>query len=127
MPKPKPKGRQTAVPGRWLSIVGIGEDGIAGLGEAARTLISGAEMVFGGARHVALARDLIRGDAKAWPKPFAEGIAAVVAARGRRVCVLASGDPFLHGVAATLSRQVAAEEMVVLPGLSAFSLAAARL
>jgi len=127
MPKPRPNDRQTAVPGRWLSIVGIGEDGVAGLGEAARALVSNAEIVFGGTRHLALAKGLIRGDAQAWPTPFAQGIAAVVAARGRRVCVLASGDPFLHGVGVTLARQVTAEEMVVLPGLSAFSLAAARL
>lgn len=116
---------QTAAPGRWLSIVGIGEDGIAGLGSAARALVSEAELVFGGARHLALAADLIRGEARAWPSPF--DIEGVLAARGRRVCVLASGDPFVHGVGNTLARRVAVEEMRVMPGLSAFSLAAARL
>lgn len=116
---------QTAAPGRWLSIVGIGEDGIAGLGEAARALVSDAELVFGGARHLALAEELIRGEARTWPSPF--GVEGVLSARGRRVCVLASGDPFLHGVGSTLARQVAAEEMRVMPGRSAFSLAAARL
>ncbi len=115
------------MPGRWLSIVGIGEDGAEGLGAPARALVTGAEIVFGGARHLALAKGLIRGDARAWPSPFAKGVAAVVAARGRPVCVLASGDPFLHGVGTTLARQVAAEEMLVVPSVSAFSLAAARL
>ena len=59
---------------RWLSIVGIGEDGVDGLSAAARELIGGAEIVFGGRRHLALAAPLIRGAARAWPSPF-EGAA----------------------------------------------------
>lgn len=111
----------------WLSIVGIGEDGASGLSPAARALIGDAHMVFGGARHLTLAAPLITGTAHAWPSPFADGIAQVLAARGRTVCVLASGDPFLHGVGATLARHVPAREMRVVPAPSAFSLAAARL
>lgn len=86
-----------------------------------------AEIVFGGARHLALAGDAVKGEARAWPSPFARGIEAVLALRGRRVCVLASGDPFLHGVGATLARHVPAEEMRVFPAPSAYSLACARL
>jgi precorrin-6Y C5,15-methyltransferase (decarboxylating) len=41
--------------------------------------------------------------------------------------VLASGDPFLYGVGATLARTIDPREMLVLPAPSAFSLAAARL
>ncbi len=117
----------TASPRAWLSIVGIGEDGAAGLSPAARGLICDAELVFGGARHLALAGDLVTGEPRAWPSPFSEGIAQVLAARGRKVCVLASGDPFLHGVGATLARHVPADEMRVIPAPSGFSLAAARL
>ncbi len=84
-------------------------------------------MVFGGARHLALARPLIAGEARAWPTPFDAALAAVTALRGRRVCVLASGDPFQHGVGATLARRVAPAEMTVVPAASAFGLAAARL
>ncbi len=86
-----------------------------------------AEIVFGGARHLALAGAAVTGEAQAWPSPFARGIDEVLAARGRRVCVLASGDPFLHGVGATLARHVPADEMRVFPAPSAFSLAVARL
>lgn len=82
-------------------------------------------MVFGGARHLALARPLIAGEARAWPTPF--DTAAVTALRGRPVCVLASGDPFQHGVGATLARRVDPAEMTVIPAASAFGLAAARL
>jgi precorrin-6Y C5,15-methyltransferase (decarboxylating) len=116
-----------AAPRRWLSIVGIGEDGVDGLGPVARNLVAGADIVFGGRRHLALAGALIRGEARAWPSPFEEGIAAVLAARGRGVCVLASGDPFHHGVGAVLARHVDPSEWVVVPAPSAFSLAAARL
>jgi len=112
---------------KWLAVVGIGEDGIDGLGARARRLIEGAEVVFGGRRHLALAAALIRGEAHAWPSPFDAGMAAVTALRGHAVCVLASGDPFQHGVGATLARQVDAGEMEVVPAASAFSLAAARL
>jgi precorrin-6Y C5,15-methyltransferase (decarboxylating) len=112
---------------KWLGIVGIGEDGVAGLGERARTLIAEAELVFGGERHLALASSLIKGEAREWSSPLTRSLAAIEAARGRKVCVLASGDPFHYGIGATLSRTIPAEEMEVIPAPSAFSLAAARL
>ncbi len=111
----------------WLTIVGIGEDGLAGLGEEARRHIAAAEIVFGGRRHLALADAAITGQATPWPSPFDAAMTDVVAQRGKRVCVLASGDPFCHGVGVTLARHVGADEMRVLPAPSAFSLAASRL
>ncbi|WP_244742609.1 precorrin-6y C5,15-methyltransferase (decarboxylating) subunit CbiE [Mesorhizobium sp. L-8-10] len=111
----------------WLAVIGIGEDGIVGLGEAAKQAIAEASVVFGGKRHLALAAALIRGEARAWPTPFDSAMGAVRALRGKSVCVLASGDPFLHGVGATLARHVPVEEMWVIPAPSAFSLAASRL
>lgn len=113
--------------GKWLAVIGIGEDGVAGLGDAAKQLIAEAEFVFGGNRHLALAHELIGGEARPWPSPFDSTMADVRALRSRRVCVLASGDPFLHGVGATLARHVPVEETIVIPAPSAFSLAAARL
>ena len=83
--------------------------------------------MFGGKRHLALAQTSIKGEGRAWPSPFDAAMRDVVALRGRKVCVLASGDPFLHGVGATLARHVPADEMIVVPAPSAFSLAAARL
>lgn len=122
------EARLKTVPARpWLSVVGIGEDGIAGLGSAAQRLISDAEFVFGGRRHLALATPLIKGEQRPWPSPFDTAVGELVSLEGRRVCVLASGDPFLHGVGATIARRIAAEEIFVVPAPSAFSLAAARL
>jgi precorrin-6Y C5,15-methyltransferase (decarboxylating) len=112
---------------RWLSIVGIGEDGILGIGEGARRAIASARVVFGGKRHLQLTSPLISGEARAWPTPFDVAMADVVALRGQPVCVLASGDPFLFGVGATLAKVIAANEYVSFPSPSAFSLAASRL
>ena len=111
----------------WLTVVGIGEDGVSGLGDAAKAAIAKAEFVFGGTRHLSLAAGLIAGEARHWPTPFDPAMRDVLALRGKGVCVLASGDPFLFGVGATLSRVVPAAEMRTIPAPSAFSLAASRL
>jgi precorrin-6B C5,15-methyltransferase / cobalt-precorrin-6B C5,C15-methyltransferase len=127
MGRAEPVMREPASPSRWLSIVGIGEDGVEGLSAAARGLVANADIVFGGERHLSLAASLIKGTAKSWPSPFSQGIDEVLAMRGRPVCVLASGDPFHYGVGSVLAGQVPPEETLVVPAPSAFSLAAARL
>src|SRR5882762_452586 len=127
MPPAELASSQPAVLHRWLSIVGIGEDGIEGLSAAGRELIQSAAVVFGGARHLALAAPLIRGSPRPWAVPFDQTVAEVLAHRGRAVCVLASGDPFFHGVGSLLSLHVSCAETLTAPAPSAFSLAAARL
>ena len=127
MQNPELIERDTAASPRWLSIVGIGEDGVDGLSATARGLIGTAEIVFGGRRHLTLAAPLIRGAARPWPSPFDGAAEEVLLHRGRQVCVLASGDPFQYGVGAVLARHIDPREMVVVPAPSAFSLAAARL
>jgi precorrin-6Y C5,15-methyltransferase (decarboxylating) len=127
MSLPEAIERDTAASPRWLSIVGIGEDGVDGLSATARGLISAAEIVFGGKRHLALAAPLVRGAARPWPSPFDGAAAEIGNHRGRQVCVLASGDPFHYGVGAVLARTIDANQMIVVPAPSAFSLAAARL
>jgi precorrin-6Y C5,15-methyltransferase (decarboxylating) len=110
----------------WLSLIGIGEDGAEALSPAAKRLIACAELVVGGKRHLALAGNLAS-EALPWPSPLSDAIPAILARRGRAVAVLASGDPFFHGVGATLARAIDPDEMICLPAPSAFSLAAARL
>ncbi len=127
MPLPDAIERDSAASPRWLSIVGIGEDGVDGLSATARGLIGAAEIVFGGRRHLSLAAPLIRGAARPWPSPFDGAADEVLLHRGRQICVLASGDPFHYGVGTVLARKIDAREMIVLPAPSAFSLAAARL
>lgn len=112
---------------RWLTLIGIGEDGPAGLGDEAKRLIASAPVVFGGSRHIELMQPLIKGEAQTWLSPFEKSVEAVLARRGTPIVVLASGDPFFYGVGATLSRQIPASEMTVIPAPSSFSLAASRL
>lgn len=111
----------------WLSVVGIGLDGWSGVPEPARRALQEAELVVGGARHLAMLPASIGGRRMVWPSPLSQGIDAILARRGTAVAVLASGDPFWHGVGATLARHVPAERMRVWPQPSAFSLAAARM
>lgn len=120
-------GGATCPATRWLSIVGLGEDGGDGLSPVARRLVSSAELVVGGKRHLELAGDLIRGRALAWPSPIAGAMAEILALRGRPVVVLASGDPFHYGVGDMILRSVPVEELLCLPQPSSFSLAASRL
>lgn len=111
----------------WLTLVGIGEDGVDGLSPAATRAIEGAEVVVGGERHLALATRLIAGAALPWPKPFDGAVPLLLGLRGRPVAVLATGDPTWFGIGATLFPHIGPSEMRCLPGASAFALAAARL
>lgn len=109
----------------WLTIVGIGEDGADGLPVASREALAAAEVVIGAPRHLALVPG--GGARREWPVPWADGIAPLLALRGRRVVVLASGDPFWFGAGAALARHLVPGEWRALPGVSSFALAAARL
>lgn len=107
----------------WLTLIGLGEDGLGGLSDASRKALEDAEQIFGGERHLALCQAGARG--QVWPLPFS--VAPVVALRGRPVVVLASGDPFWHGVGGTLARHLDPSEWRCFPAPSCMSLAAARL
>jgi len=111
---------------RWLSVIGIGEDGLEGLAPGVRALVETAEVLVGGERHLAMAPP---GPAEriVWARPLADTLGAIAQYRGRRVTVLASGDPLWYGVGVLLARHFNPEEMTILPHAGAFSLAAARL
>jgi precorrin-6Y C5,15-methyltransferase (decarboxylating) len=110
----------------WLSIVGIGDDGVAGLTATARTLVETAETLIGGPRHLAMV-PANGAERVAWERPLTDSLAAIAARRGRRVTVLASGDPLWYGVGVMLARHFPISEMTIVPHPGAFSLAAARL
>ncbi len=110
----------------WLSIVGIGEGGLAELTPAARRLFDDAEILAGGARHLALVADDSR-PKHLWTLPLDKSVAALKRLKPAKVCVLATGDPMHYGIGVTLARHVPVAEMVVVPHVSAFALACARL
>lgn len=115
----------------WLAVVGIGEDGIAGISPAARALIETAELLVGGARHLTMVPPETtrpgRAERLVWRRPLADTLDDIAARRGTRVTVLASGDPLWYGIGALLTRHFPFDEMTIVPHPGAFSLAAARL
>jgi precorrin-6B C5,15-methyltransferase / cobalt-precorrin-6B C5,C15-methyltransferase len=111
---------------RWITVVGLGEDGLKRLSPQARAAIDAAEVLIGGERHLAL---VPQGGLErlSWRTPLKDTMADIAARRGKRVVVLASGDPMWFGVGATLAKHFTPQEMTILPVAGAFSLAAARL
>jgi precorrin-6B C5,15-methyltransferase / cobalt-precorrin-6B C5,C15-methyltransferase len=118
---------------QWLSVVGIGDDGLIGLSPIARSLLDQAEIIFGGKRHLAM---LSSNDSRTqipWQSPFRESIDKIITHRGQQVCVLASGDPMCYGVGSGLHQALVdlginpQLEMTTIPAPSAFSLACSRL
>ncbi|MDT3446243.1 MULTISPECIES: precorrin-6y C5,15-methyltransferase (decarboxylating) subunit CbiE [unclassified Pseudofrankia] len=110
-----------------VTVVGIGEDGWDGLGQPAREALAIADVVLGGPRQLALVAGRVRAG-EAWPRDLAAAAAALPETHaGRRVAVLASGDPMHYGVGWTLVRALGAEHVRVLSAPSSISLACARL
>jgi precorrin-6Y C5,15-methyltransferase (decarboxylating) len=107
-------------------VVGIGADGWAGLGEAARAALLGADQIVGSSRQLALL-PATRAARRLWPSPIESLVDELAAVTDGQVCVLASGDPMLHGIGATLARRLGPGRLVVHPHPSAFALACARL
>ena len=110
----------------WLHIVGIGEDGLNGLVPAARAVVQSAEVIIGGDRHHQLA-GFVSAERLKWPSPFDALIAQLQALRGKRVVVLATGDPLWFSVGARIGRSIDPSEITYYPQISAFQLASARM
>jgi precorrin-6Y C5,15-methyltransferase (decarboxylating) len=108
-----------------VTVVGLGDDGWPGLTEEARAALRQAPLIAGSARHLALVPDL-RGRRVHLPSPLLPQLDDLVAANPG-LCLLASGDPMLHGLGATLARRLGAEQMRVLPAVSSVALACSRL
>ena len=111
-----------------LTVVGLGADGWPGLPGTATAALTAAEVIFGSARQLDLLPPSLRGDRVPWPSPLVPALPGLLDAhRGRRIAVLASGDPMFHGIGATLVRLLGASAVHVIPHPSSVSLAAARL
>ena len=107
-----------------ITLIGMGEEGIDSLPVAALAALEEAEMIFGSERllsHIPPGKPM-----RAWPSPFSALIDEIRATAPARVAILATGDPSHYGVGNQLARAFA-DELQILPGPSAFSLAAARL
>lgn len=110
-----------------IAVVGIGADGWPGLNDTARTAIRAAEEVVGSQRQLDLLPATVTATKRAWPSPMDPLIAELAARPPRAICVLASGDPMLHGIGATLARRLGPDALDVHPHPSALAIACARL
>ena len=110
-----------------IQIIGIGDDGAAGLTAAARGEIEAAELVMGESGPLAAVSALVAGR----EHPVEGNLEAVVAAirehGKKRVVILASGDPLFYGMARYLCQQFGKERFDVQPHVSSMQLAFARL
>jgi precorrin-6Y C5,15-methyltransferase (decarboxylating) len=111
---------------KWLSIIGMGEDGLVGLSPRARSVLAHAEVIVGSKRLLGLMGESTA-ETHEWPQPFSAVIERIKPLRGRSTVVLATGDPLNFGVARKLMEIVPIAEMEIIPHLSSFSLAAARM
>jgi len=114
----------TAAP--WLTVIGIGEDGMDGLSANALRLVEQSEVIVGGDRHQALAGN-VTAERITWPTPFDTLVEVLRSHRGRRIVVLVTGDPLWYSVGARLLKAIPAEEIAFHPQLSAFQWASCRM
>ncbi len=112
---------------KWLSIIGIGEDGLQGLSAIALSVIAQAKVIVGGDRHLAMLPSDDQREKIIWASPISTSVEEISKRRGESICVLASGDPMCYGIGVTLTRRIPISEITIIPAPSAFSLACARL
>jgi precorrin-6Y C5,15-methyltransferase (decarboxylating) len=110
-----------------ITVVGIGADGWDGLAEPGRAALRAARLILGAERQLALLPADLDVERRAWPSPMAPAVDEVASGALGDVAIVASGDPMLHGIGATLVRKAGADQVHVLPHASSFALACARL
>ena len=112
-----------------ITVVGIGADGWESLSAQARAAVLAADLLVGGERQLDLLPPEARGERRAWPQELVTLVDELpaLAADGREIAVLASGDPLLHGVGATILRRIGEDGVQIVPAVSSFALACARL
>ena len=111
---------------QWLTIIGMGEDGFDGLSKTAQLSLENAEIILGSKRNFALLPAL-KAEQHFWPQPFSVVYGEIHKFKKQRTVLLATGDPMNYGVARKLFELLPREEIIVMPHLSAFSLAAAHM
>ncbi len=110
-----------------IVVVGIGADGMAGLAEESRRELRSAAVIYGSPRQLGLLDDSVTAPKLRWPSPMLPALETVLDDHTGDVHVVASGDPLMHGIGATLIRIHGADRVRVLPHLSSVTLACARM
>jgi precorrin-6Y C5,15-methyltransferase (decarboxylating) len=109
-----------------IPIVGVGPDGLAGLTALSRQRLAAAEMLYGSEAALRLLPELT-----ATRVPIGTDLPAIVASLkanlGKRIAVVAVGDPLFYGTARYLMDRVGPDAFEVVPHVSSMQLAFARL
>ena len=112
---------------RWLTVIGVGEEGEQGLTPAAKNALANATYIFGARRLL----DKVAPSTACtlpWPSPLSKGMDALLRLRHTpHVVVLVSGDPFHYGLGGWLVERIPLHEMTVIPGVSSISHACAQM
>lgn len=127
-PQTEPSGGRREPAGAPIVLVGIGNDGWAGLAPTSCAEIQRADVLMGSPQHLAMVPPDVTAERVPWPAPTAESLPDFFDEyTGRAVVVLAAGDPMYSTIGSALTRWLGHERVRVLPGPSAVSLACARL
>lgn len=110
-----------------IIVVGIGADGMPGLGEASRAELRRAAVIYGSPRQLDLLDDTVPAPRRQWPSPMLPALQTLLDEHTGDVHVVASGDPLLHGIGGTLIRLHGRDNVHVLPHVSSVTLACARM
>ncbi|KID30987.1 precorrin-6Y C5,15-methyltransferase (decarboxylating) [Prauserella sp. Am3] len=120
-------GTQLPWPIVTITVVGIGADGWDGMSPEGRAELETCDVLVGGQRQLDLVPEGTY-EKRPWPSPLLPALDELLAElRGRRVGVLASGDPLLSGIGGTLVRRLGADAVHIVPAVSSVTLARARL
>ena len=111
---------------KWLTVIGMGEDGWEALSNRARLAIISTDVIVGASRLLALLPKT-KAEIHEWPQPFSAVIEQIKPLVGRNTVILATGDPMNFGVTRKLLEFIPFEEMTIIPQVSSFSLAASRM
>ncbi len=115
---------QTSQP--WIYLIGMGADGPDSLSAKAKNALAQADVLLSSQRLLALLPSDDR-PRLVWQSPLSDSLPDIVALQGKRLAIIATGDPLHYGVGSWLLSKFSLDEMVILPGVSAFALACARL
>ncbi|PHS78915.1 MAG: cobalamin biosynthesis bifunctional protein CbiET [Rhodospirillaceae bacterium] len=107
-----------------IFVIGIGEDGLAGLTESAKAKIAAADILLGGQRHLNFVADF-SGERMNWSDGIDATLDRLESHLKQNIVVLASGDPLYFGVAKNVIERFGLDAVQVLPVPGSVSLACA--
>ncbi|MCH2397905.1 MAG: cobalt-precorrin-7 (C(5))-methyltransferase, partial [Pirellulales bacterium] len=105
-----------------IYIIGIGDDGVAGLTVLAQQLIDDAEIIVGPSATLAMVTNQQAQHVEIGAS-FDDAVKLIGEHPEQRIVVLATGDPLFYGIARYLCGQLGKERFEVVPHVSTMQLA----